>query len=175
MTDTDSFLIEVHPRNQSRMNNVWSFTSMNHVVRKEIIWYYYGATSVKKLKTQKYDCIEENSMKITNCYDEFYMQSMNCSFPWLKINNQSKYVQHIMRYKNKVDNSIKFLKILLTYFLNLGTRRFSQKRRRKIQNNFPTLDFLACKIKKTRQVKIFSYSFILFLYIPSKQQKLHQE
>ena len=49
MTDTDSFLIEVHPRNQSRMNNVWSFTSMNHVVRKEIIWYYYGATSVKKL------------------------------------------------------------------------------------------------------------------------------
>ena len=145
MTDTDSFLIEVHPRNQSRMNNVWSFTSMNHVVRKEIIWYYYGATSVKKLKTQRYDCIEENSMKITNCYDEFYMQSMNCSFPWLKINNQSKYVQHIMCYKNKVDNSIKILKILLTYFLNLGKGDSAKSGEEKFKIIFPLWIFLLAR------------------------------
>ena len=118
MTDTDSFLIEVHPRNQSRMNNVWSFTSMNHVVRKEIIWYYYGATTVKKLKTKKYDCIEENSMKITNCYDEFYMKNMNCSFPWLKINKISN---ETLLQKCGPNNTVDELKNLIRKVANLNS------------------------------------------------------
>ena len=42
------------------------------------------ATIVKKVNTQKYTCDETNSMKVTNCYNEFYMKKLNCSFPWIK-------------------------------------------------------------------------------------------
>ena len=41
------------------------------------------------VNTNHHRCKESNDFKLTNCYNEFYMKKMNCSFPWLKSYNGS--------------------------------------------------------------------------------------
>ena len=36
----------------------------------------------KKINTKKYPCDQDNSVKLTKCFNEFYMKKLNCSFPW---------------------------------------------------------------------------------------------
>ena len=36
------------------------------------------------LKQRKYDCHEDNSMKITDCVDEYIAEQLNCSLPWTR-------------------------------------------------------------------------------------------
>ena len=44
---------------------------------------------MKKINTRKFPCDETNSMKTTECYNDFYMKKLNCSFPWMKDENKS--------------------------------------------------------------------------------------
>ena len=44
---------------------------------------------MKRVNTIKYQCVEDNTFKLEDCYDEFYMKKIGCSFPWLKSYNGS--------------------------------------------------------------------------------------
>ena len=38
----------------------------------------------ESLKQRTYDCYEDNSMKMTDCVDEYIAEQLNCSLPWSK-------------------------------------------------------------------------------------------
>ena len=39
-------------------------------------------TQTTSIKRSKYDCYEDNSMYITNCINEFYVEQLKCNLPW---------------------------------------------------------------------------------------------
>lgn len=79
------------------MANVYVQGKINHQTIKNLILAVDGmifnftlqATMIKKVNTKKYTCDETNSMKVTNCYNEFYMHKLNCSFPWIEAEHLS--------------------------------------------------------------------------------------
>ena len=83
MTEMKSLIIETHSMDQSLMNQIFSWESVNMIKRGISASRYFNAVINEKTKTHQYDCHENNSMKSTQCYDEFYMQKLGCSFPWL--------------------------------------------------------------------------------------------
>ena len=44
----------------------------------------FQAMIMKRVNTKKHQCVEDNSFKLENCYDDFYMTKIGCAFPWLK-------------------------------------------------------------------------------------------
>ena len=50
-------------------------------------------TETTSLKTSRYDCMEDNSITMTNCIDDFIAEQLNCSLPWTKNNNTWRYCQ----------------------------------------------------------------------------------
>ena len=82
MTDLYSLLIETHSKDQSVMNQIFSWQNVNTIKPGMTSSRYWNAVIRKKTKTHKYACHENNSMKVTECYDEFYMRKLGCSFPW---------------------------------------------------------------------------------------------
>ena len=84
MTDFDLLLVEIHPRNQSLMNQEYSWENLDFIKPGRYSLNFLRPTITKNIQTSKHDCNENNSLQVTKCYDEFYMSKMNCSFPWLK-------------------------------------------------------------------------------------------
>ena len=79
-----SFLIEIHPKDQSLMNQRYSWENLIYLRKEKFTSITFKAEVFQSVKTKENFCNEENSLKITNCYDNFYMLKLNCSFPWLK-------------------------------------------------------------------------------------------
>ena len=77
-------MVERHSRNQSYMNQRWTWHSVDYIKPEKWIEHYLEATITKKINTKHYECNESNDIQMTSCLDEFYMSKMNCSFPWLK-------------------------------------------------------------------------------------------
>ena len=84
MTEFWSLIIETHSKDQSVMNQIFSWQNVNTIKPGMSSSRYWNAVIRKKTKTHKYACRENNSMKVTECYNEFYMRKLGCSFPWLK-------------------------------------------------------------------------------------------
>ena len=82
MTELRSLIIETHSKGQSLMNQIFSWESVNMIKPGVSSTRYWNAVIKQKTKTHNYDCHENNSMKLTKCYDEFYMRKLGCSFPW---------------------------------------------------------------------------------------------
>ena len=82
MTELRSLIIETHSKGQSLMNQIFSWESVNMIKPGISSTRYWSAVMNEKTKTHKYDCHEDNSLKLTECYDEFYMRKLGCSFPW---------------------------------------------------------------------------------------------
>ena len=76
--------IEVHPKNQSLVNLDWSWKNVELVRRGQSIKIIFQAKINTKVNTRKHICNKNNNLKLTNCYDNFYMTKLNCSFPWQK-------------------------------------------------------------------------------------------
>ena len=83
MTDIESFIVEIHPKHQSFMNQKWLKHSFTRVYVGKWESHTYKATVFKTINRRKRNCNEENSVKQTSCYDNFYMLKLNCYFPWL--------------------------------------------------------------------------------------------
>jgi hypothetical protein len=41
----------------------------------------------KRLKKSKFNCLEDNSNKQTECINEYYASKLNCTLPWVPSNN----------------------------------------------------------------------------------------
>ena len=77
--------IELHQRNQSKMNHRWKYSNLQYYTDPTIAQDRYLISSIqKKVKTRNYTCDESNAIQVTNCLDEYYMKQLNCSFPWLQ-------------------------------------------------------------------------------------------
>ena len=48
---------------------------------------YLIETETTSLKTSRYDCIEDNSMLMKECIDDFIAEELNCSLPWTNSKN----------------------------------------------------------------------------------------
>ena len=83
MTNITQIWFEVHPREESMMNRLYSKSKLNLIYKGKNILLSYHPTITRNVNTRYHKCNEDNSNKITSCYDNFYMKKLNCSFPWL--------------------------------------------------------------------------------------------
>ena len=85
MSELNSILIEHHPRNESRMNQIFSWSNTNLIKTKIKANLYFSPTITISQMTKNYDCNYYNKLSLTHCYDSYYMNKLNCSFPWLEL------------------------------------------------------------------------------------------
>ena len=84
MTFLSELFIEIHSKDQSLMNQKWSFENMVSI--REYKWHYNNRKAMiyKAVKTKNHDCNVKNSLKTTQCYNNFYMMKLKCYLPWLE-------------------------------------------------------------------------------------------
>ena len=81
---------ELHAKDQSKMNHRWSFHDTYWFKEDMAVVYLVEQFLKTKIKTKNYDCYEQNDMKQKTCMDDFYMKKLNCTFPWIKPNDESR-------------------------------------------------------------------------------------
>ena len=81
--------IELHTKDQSRMNQGWSHHDFYETKPESMQKYYVEPTLTRKIKTKSYNCYEERYVKKTKCLNNYYMSILNCTFPWLNSTKQS--------------------------------------------------------------------------------------
>ena len=86
----DQIFVELHAKDQSKMNQGWSYHDLYHLKSGKEEQYFLEPTIKRNIKTRNYDCYENNDMEQTNCLNNFYMSKMNCSFSWLVPTLESK-------------------------------------------------------------------------------------
>ena len=89
MSAPKTLLLEVHPRHQSLMNQDYTWENIYYFIQGKVVWRTFSPTIFKSVNTKHQACNEENSLKVTQCFDDFYMSKINCSFPWLESDNGS--------------------------------------------------------------------------------------
>ena len=82
--------VELQSKNQSRMNQRYSFHDLYPVINGTVKRYYLEPTVIRKINTRNYKCYEENNLEQTKCLNHFYMSKLNCTFPWLESTKQSQ-------------------------------------------------------------------------------------
>ena len=86
----ESIQVELQSKDQSRMNQRYSFHDLYPVINGTRKRYYLEPLLNKKINTRHYKCDEENNHEQTKCLNYFYMSKLNCTFPWLESTNQSQ-------------------------------------------------------------------------------------
>ena len=51
--------------------------------------YYIEPIINTKIKTKNYNCYQESDMNHANCFNDFYMSKLNCTFPWMAIGSSN--------------------------------------------------------------------------------------
>ena len=83
-----------HEKDQSNHNyEVDSSKGFDKLPRGKGFQIHLVETETTSLKTSRYDCMEDNSITMTNCIDDFIAEQLNCSLPWTKNNNTWRYCQ----------------------------------------------------------------------------------
>ena len=86
----ESIQVELQSKDQSRMNQRYSFHDLYPVINGTRKRYYLEPLLNKKINTRHYKCDEENNHEQTKCLNYFYMSKLNCTFPWLESTTQSQ-------------------------------------------------------------------------------------
>ena len=81
----ESIQVELQSKDQSRMNQRYSFHDLYPVINGTRKRYYLEPLLNKKINTRHYKCDEENNHEQTKCLNYFYMSKLNCTFPWLEL------------------------------------------------------------------------------------------
>ena len=77
--------VELHSKDQSRMNEGYPFNDLYLVTKDTAEEYYLEPTIKRKIQTRNYNCYdEERYMEQTKCLNHYYMSKLNCTFPWLE-------------------------------------------------------------------------------------------
>ena len=86
MTDMGRLTVEIHERDQSKINFALLWENTELIMKGLFTFNYYQAQITKSLSTKKQPC-SVNRIKYTKCLDMFYMEKLGCFFPWLKSYN----------------------------------------------------------------------------------------
>ena len=98
--------IELHTKDQSRMNQGYSIHDFYTTAPDTIDTYFVEPILRRKIKTKGYNCYEEKYMEQTTCLNKYYMSILNCTFPWLNSTKQSQEKCGSMHYINDLVNLI---------------------------------------------------------------------
>ena len=82
--------VELHDKDQSRMNQGWSDHDFYEAKSDILNIYYVEPILTGKIKTKSYNCYEEKYVEQTKCLNNYYMSILNCTFPWLNSTKQSQ-------------------------------------------------------------------------------------
>ena len=96
--DKISIHAELHTKDQSKMNQVWSVHDLYWFKEGIAVEYFVKHSLITKIKTKEFNCYESIDMKQTKCLDEFYMNKLNCTFPWIKSTDMSRTKCHTQHY-----------------------------------------------------------------------------
>ena len=76
---------ERHEAYQSNLNYQFDKKSGYQYYKKGVSPYYLVTpVETKALKKGTHDCYEDNSMKKTECVDDYFAEQLNCSLPWAR-------------------------------------------------------------------------------------------
>ena len=115
VANMDTLNVELHSKEQSRMNQGWSFHDINRSKNGTREEYFVEPTLKEKIKTKNYNCYEERHVEQTKCLNDFYMSKLNCTFPWLESTKQ---------YQEKCQSK-HFIKDLVDLVHNVSTGKYS--------------------------------------------------
>ena len=77
--------IERHEPYQSGYNHMFDMKKEYQYFRQGLSQYtLVTPVETESLKQRTHDCYEDNSMKMTDCIDEYIAEELNCSLPWTK-------------------------------------------------------------------------------------------
>ena len=84
------FYFEKHEFGQSLQN--YDFDRSHLEILHPFVAYneYLIQTETTWLKKSSFDCFEDNSLKITDCIDNFISEKMGCRLPWVKSTRRMK-------------------------------------------------------------------------------------
>ena len=82
--------VELHSKGQSKMNQGWSFHDLYLFKEGNSVMYFLEHFIKTKINTKNYNCYENNDMNQKTCLDDFYMNKLNCTFPWIKSKDNSQ-------------------------------------------------------------------------------------
>ena len=88
MTGLVYLVKQIHLKDQSRMNVALSWKQASRIDPGILIDEYYEAKNYKYIITKNHPCTMED-VKHSKCVEEFYMNQLKCSLPWLKSYNGS--------------------------------------------------------------------------------------
>ena len=78
----------MHETKQSPYNYVVDQGKLKWIVNGYQNVIFMGKQEVtKRLKKSKFNCLEDNSNKQTECINEYYASKLNCTLPWVPSNN----------------------------------------------------------------------------------------
>ena len=108
---------ELHTKDHSKMNQVWSLHDLYWFKEGLSVDYFVKQSIRIKIKTKKFNCHESNDMKQTKCLDDFYMNKLNCTFPWIKSTDMTRtqcgsdhYIQNLV---DLVDDVVKGKQLII--------------------------------------------------------------
>ena len=80
--------MRMHETKQSPYNYVVDQEKIKWIVNGYQNVIFMGKQEVtKRLKKSKFNCLEDNSNKQTECINEYYASKLNCTLPWVPSNN----------------------------------------------------------------------------------------
>ena len=80
--------MQMHEAKQSPYNYVVDQEKIKWIVNGYQNVIFMGKQEVtKRLKKSKFNCLEDNSNKQTECINEYYASKLNCTLPWIPSNS----------------------------------------------------------------------------------------
>ena len=83
MTGLTYIVMQIHPKDQSRMNLALLWKQTSRIDPGMFSDQYYEATNYKNINTKNHLCTMDD-LKHSKCVEEFYMSQLGCSLPWLE-------------------------------------------------------------------------------------------
>ena len=57
---------------------------MFHIAPGTFQYHLLKPETTKAITTKRHTCNKENTSRVTDCYNEYYMKKLNCSLPWIQ-------------------------------------------------------------------------------------------
>ena len=82
--DFSLLLLEMSERHQIRINHQISWVDMFHIAPGSFQYHLLKPEITQSIPTKRNKCNEENTLRVFDCYNDYYMKKLDCSLPWLQ-------------------------------------------------------------------------------------------
>ena len=89
----EEFFLELHEKGHSTVNQLKSWDNIVWFGRKGF-FLMVKMRETNRIRTRNHDCNEKGDSNPSNCLNEFYMEELGCSFPWLENHHLARCNNH---------------------------------------------------------------------------------